>query len=48
LVIGFCDLEFICNLVLVIWNFTLEQLVFDQSFYLDQTGRFLAGGGADT
>jgi hypothetical protein len=29
LVIGYCDLEFVCNLVLVIWNFTIEQFVPD-------------------
>jgi hypothetical protein len=27
--VGYCDLGFICNLVLVIWNLTIAQLVLD-------------------
>jgi len=44
LVIGYCDLEFVCNLMLVIWNFTIEQFVPDQSFSYGSDWTLAAGG----
>jgi hypothetical protein len=48
LVIGYCDLEFVWNLVLVIWIFTIEQLVPDQSFSYRSDWTLAAGGSAET
>ena len=48
LVIGYCDLEFVCNLVLVIWIFTIAQFEPDQSFFYGSDWTLAAGGWADT
>jgi len=46
--VGYCDLEFVCNLVLVIWIFAIEQFVPDQSFFYRAARTLAAGGTADT
>jgi hypothetical protein len=48
MVIGYCELKFVCNLVLVIWIFTIEQFVPDQSFFFGSDWALAAGGWADT
>jgi hypothetical protein len=40
--------KFVCNLVLVIWNFSVEQLVFNQSFFIRSDWTPAASGPADT
>jgi len=42
LVFGYCDLEFVWYLVLVIWNFAIEQLVSEERFFFDRTGHRLS------
>jgi hypothetical protein len=46
--IGYCDLEFVWNLVLVSWIFTIEQFVPDQSFFYESDWTLAASGWADT
>ena len=48
LVIGYCDLEFVCNLVLVIWIFTIAQFEPDQSFFYRSDWTLAASGWAET
>jgi len=48
LVIAICLRFVIWNLVLVIWIFTIESLVPDQSFFYRSDWTLAAGSGAET
>jgi len=43
--VGYCDLEFVCDLVLVIWIFIIAQFVPDQSFFYGSDWKLAADGG---
>jgi len=45
--VGYCDLEFVCDLVLVIWIFTIAQFVADQSFFYGSAWTPAAGGDTE-
>jgi hypothetical protein len=42
--VGYCDLEFVCDLVLVIWIFIIAQFVPDQSFFYGSDWKLAADG----